>query len=209
MSAHCWLGRLPDECPRGRDVPSRRDLRYCALRGRSARAEGGAAFPRRFSPARFARVGRTVNVVFRGMAERGDMRVERETGLVAREIERHDAAAPELLRQSRRRHALRFTEMPDGAQNQARFDAGCANARLGRAIDGGDHLFRREAARGMQQRGEADSTYSTASFANCSNRSSTASRKASPVCIRSTWRGARVRNSAKPPHFAGATNSAS
>jgi len=46
--------------------------------------------------------------------------------------------------------------MPDGAQNQARFDAGCADTRFRGAINGRDRLFGRQAARGVQQRSEAD-----------------------------------------------------
>lgn len=52
---------------------------------------------------------------------------EREAGFVAGDIERDDSAAAKFLDEASGRHALRFGEMPQRAENQACLDAGFAN----------------------------------------------------------------------------------
>src|SRR5581483_4081792 len=68
--------------------------------------------------------------------------IEREPGLIARNVQRHDAAALKPFNPLRRFETLLFAEVPQRAENQASLDACFVAQLLYRPLHRGNHALR-------------------------------------------------------------------
>ena len=97
-----------------------------------------------------------MQAVFDRVTKGGNVRVNRIPGFVSCNVQRRDAASSKLLHQLGGQKALLAVEMAQRAKNEPRFDAARSDRGFRGAIHGRHHLFRRQAALQMQQRGEAN-----------------------------------------------------
>ncbi len=112
--------------------------------------------PHAAGAAGFAGVGGAMKAVFDCVLEGWDVGGNRESSFVAGDVEGGDAGACELVDELRGLQALFCIEVAQGAEDEASFDTGGADALFSEAIDGGDDGFGREALIRMKQRGEAE-----------------------------------------------------
>jgi hypothetical protein len=100
-------------------------------------------------PQRLAGVRGPRQPVLHGVAERLDVRAEREPGLVSGDVQARDQAALELAHQLGGAHAPVRREVAQRAQQQARFHLCGRGGGGGVALDLGDHLLDTHAALGV------------------------------------------------------------
>ena len=119
------------------------------------RLEQAQRFPHAFGAERLAGMRGAVQSAFARVAIGGDVRVDREAGFIARDVERDDAAAAKVLDELCGLHALLFGEMAQRTEDEPRFYSGLADHLFGRAIDRAHYLLGRKPLLEVEQRGEA------------------------------------------------------
>jgi hypothetical protein len=97
-----------------------------------------------------------MEAVVDGVSKSRNLRINRISGFVARDVERDYSGSSKLLYQLGCYNSLLGIEMAQGAKNEAAIDAAGSNRGFGGAVDGGNHLFGRQSALEVQQRRKAN-----------------------------------------------------